>query len=303
MPLRHDLQRGVICMLAACALFTGMSGMVKALGDRIPFPELMFFRSVFAMPVVLLIVLRSRAGRAGIGAVLQTKRFPGHVLRACTGTLAMAASFYALTVLPLAEQTALTNTTPLFVTLLSIPFLGEKVGIHRSSAVLGGFLGIIIVALGQGAFQGDLSGAARWGLIAAVMHGVFSAATTLLVRSLSATEASTTIVMWQSLLMTGIIALVLPLVWVTPSWQELLLLVLIGLVGGLAQVLLTEAWASSQVSALAPYSYSSLVWAILFGWIGFGDVPNVWTLTGAALIVAASLYIMHREMVLSRRKR
>lgn len=299
MPLRHDFRRGVIFMLAACAIFAVMSVVVKSLADRVHFLEQMFFRCGFALPVVVLIVFRRTRG-GSLAAVLRTRRLPGHVLRAGTGTLAMGCSFYALTVLPLAEHHAITNTTPLFVTLLSIPFLGEKVGVHRLGAVFAGFLGIVVIALGQGAFSGDLGGAARSGLIAAVLHGIFSAGTTLMVRDLSATESSTTIVLWQSLLMTSVLAMTLPFVWVTPSAHDLLLLVLIGLLGGVAQVLLTEAWASAQVSSIAPYSYTSLVWAVLFGWVAFGDVPGVWTILGALCIVAASLYIMHRELRRSR---
>jgi drug/metabolite transporter (DMT)-like permease len=299
MPLRHDFRRGVLFMLAACAIFAVMSAVVKSLAGRVHFLEQMFFRTAFALPVVLLIVAQRTRG-AGFAAVLRTKRLPGHVLRAASGTLAMGCSFYALGVLPLAEHTAITNTTPLFVTLLSIPFLGEKVGLHRFAAVLAGFLGILIIALGQGAFTGDYGGAARMGLIAAVLHGIFSACTTMMVRSLSATESSTTIVMWQSLLMTSVLAMMMPFVWTTPSLHDLLLLVLIGLLGGVAQVLLTEAWASAQVSSIAPYSYSSLLWAVLFGWIAFGDVPGLWTILGALCIVAASLYIMQRELRRSR---
>ena len=301
MPLRHDLRRGVLFMLAACALFTLMSSLVKALGDRIPFPEQMFFRSAFAMPVAILVAMRVRRG-VNLAVALRTKRFKGHLLRALTGTAATACSFFALTVLPLAEHTALTNTTPLFITLLSIPVLGERVGIHRGSAVLVGFLGILVIALGQGALSGDYGGAARWGLVAAIVHGGFSATTTMLVRSLSATEPSTTIVLWQSLLMTLLTATALPFFWVTPSLPDLLLLVCIGLLGGVAQVLLTEAWASAQVSSLAPYSYSSLLWAILFGWIAFGDTPGVLTVAGSTLIVLAGLYILHREIILKRRR-
>jgi drug/metabolite transporter (DMT)-like permease len=299
MPLRHDLRRGIVFMLAACALFTFMNVLIKLLGDRIPFNEQMFFRSLLALPVVALVALRrSRgAGPAALVNTLRTKRFGGHFLRACTGTLAMGTSFYSLTILPVAEHTALTNTTPLWATLLAIPLLGEKVGIHRSSAVVVGFIGILIVAMGQGAFQGGFEGAMRWGLIAAVMQGVFSAITTLLVRNLSATESSVTIVMWQSLLMTAIVACSLPFAWATPSLHDLLVMIAIGLLGGCAQIMLTEAWASAQVSALAPYSYSSLLFAVLFGWVAFGDVPALATFAGAALIVAASLYILHREMV------
>jgi drug/metabolite transporter (DMT)-like permease len=295
MPLRHDIRRGVLLMLAACAIFTLMGAVVKALDGRMPVAEIMFFRSALAVPVVLLVVARARPGCSMVEA-LRTKRLPAHFLRACTGTSAQACAFFALALLPLAEHTALTNTTPIFVTLLSIPFLGEKVGIHRAGAVLVGFLGIMVIALGQGAFGGALDGAAQLGIAVAVAHGIFSAGTTMLVRTLSATEASTTITLWQSVLMTAFAGVVLPFVWVTPTWTELGLLILIGLMGGAAQVMLTEAWASAQVSALAPYSYSSLLWAILFGWIAFGDVPGLLTIAGAALIVAASLYILHREL-------
>jgi drug/metabolite transporter (DMT)-like permease len=300
--LRHDIRRGATMMLAATALFTVMSAMVKELGARIPFAELMFFRSALALPVVAAIVFRS-----GRWDLLRTRRFPGHLLRAMTGTTAMACSFFALTVLPLAEQTALTYTTPLFVTILSIPFLGEKVGVHRWSAVLLGFVGILVIALGQGAFRGGAAAAANplllAGTIAAVTHGVFSGLTTLLVRNLSSTEASTTIVMWQSLLMTVFTAAALPFVWVTPTASELLLLMLVGLVGGVAQVLLTEAYASAQVSSLGPYSYSSIIWSVALGWALWGERPGWTMLFGAALIVAAGLYILHRELVRARVKR
>jgi len=295
MPLRHDMRRGVLLMLGACAVFTLMSVVVKALGDRIPVAEVMFFRSAFAVPVVLLVAARARPGRRFLEA-LRTKRLPGHVLRAGTGVSAQACSFYALTLLPLAEYTALTNATPLFVTLLSIPFLGERVGIHRGGAVVVGFLGILVIAIGQGAFTGRLEEAAQIGVMVALANGVMSAGTTMLVRSLSATEASTTITLWQALLMAAISALALPFVWVTPSWQDLALLILVGTLGGAGQIMMTEAWASAQVSALAPYSYSSLLWAILFGWLAFGQVPGFATVIGASLIVLASLYILHREL-------
>jgi drug/metabolite transporter (DMT)-like permease len=154
----------------------------------------------------------------------------------------------------------------------------------------------LVIALGKGAFAGAVD---RWvliGMAVAVGHGVFSAATTLLVRNLSGTERSTTIVLWQSVLMTGLTAIVLPFVWVTPTGKEMLILLAIGVIGGVAQVLLTEAYASAQVSALGAFSYTGILWAVLLGWLVFGDRPGLATLAGAALIVAASLAIMHREL-------
>ncbi|MDB5413467.1 MAG: EamA/RhaT family transporter [Rubritepida sp.] len=292
MALRHDVRRGAALMLAATALFTILSALVKLVGDRIPFFEVMFFRSLLAMPVVLMIVLRM-----GDGARLATQRFRQHVSRALTGVAAMSSSFYALTVLPLAEQTALTFTTPLFVTLLAIPLLGERVGIHRFGAVVLGFFGVVVIAVGKGGFQGEVDPWILFGMGVAVMNGVFSAATTLLVRSLSATERSTTIVLWQSLLMTGFTALALPFVWVTPSWEELAILLAIGVIGGFAQVMLTEAYASAQVSSLGAYSYTGILWAVLLGWFFFGETPGLATFLGAGLIVVASLYILRREMI------
>lgn len=281
-------------MLAATALFTLMNVGVKHAGETMHVLQVMFFRSLLAVPVVLLVARRS-------GATLRTRRLPQHFGRALTGTSAMACSFASLALLPLAEQSALTHTTPLFVTLLAIPFLGERVGPHRFAAVGIGFLGILVIALGKGAFGGTATQMAAIGMALAVLHGVFSAATTLLVRSLSATESAGTIVLWQSLLMTAITGLALPFVWATPGWEGWLALLAIGLVGGVAQVLLTEAYASAQVSALGPFSYTGILWAVALGALVFGDWPGPWTLAGAALIVAAGLLIMHREMIRKRR--
>jgi drug/metabolite transporter (DMT)-like permease len=291
--LRHDIRRGALLMVTSHALFTGVSALVKALGEAIPVAEMMFFRGLLALPVVLAILARN----GGILRGARTRRLKGHVARACTGTLAQASSFYALTVLPLAVQTALGYTTPLFVTVLAIFILRERVGVHRWSAVAAGFCGVLVIAAGQGAFGGLFGQAAPViGIIAAVAQGLFSAATTMLVRQLSATESSATITLYQSLLITLFTLAALPFCWVTPSWTQLGLLVAMGLLGGVAQVMLTEAWASAQVSAVAPYSYSALVWAMLLGWWVWGDLPTLSTILGSALIVFAGLSILHREL-------
>jgi len=169
MARRHNIRRGALLMLGATALFTIMSAMVKEIAESISFIEIMFFRSAFALPVIFVIVARGRQW-----GILHTRRFPSHLLRAFSGTMAQGCSFFALTVLPLAEQTALTYTTPLFVTLLSIPLLGEQIGIHRWSAVILGFVGIMVIALGQGAFQGGTwpEKAVMIGMAVAVSQGV-----------------------------------------------------------------------------------------------------------------------------------
>ena len=295
--VRHDPRRGAILMLISCALFVVMGALVKALSERLPWPEIMFFRCVTGIPLIL--ALSMRRGRPN----LLTRRFRQHLGRACTGLMAMSCSFFALTVLPLAEQTALSYTTPVFVTILAIPFLGERPGPARWVAVGAGFCGIMIIALGQGAFLGGEARDALYllGFIAAVSQGVFAAVTTMLVRSLSATEASATIVLWQSLLMSALTAIALPFVWVAPQPSDVLLLIGLGVFGGMGQWLLTEAWASAQVSAVAPFSYTALLWAALAGWLVWGEMPGLWTWVGAALIVVAGLAMLRVEMRGSRR--
>ena len=274
-------------MLGATLAFTLMGALVKLAAPRIPFPEMMFFRNFLAVPVAVLFALRRGAG-------LRTRRLGGHVARAGTGLLAMTCSFWALTLMPIADQTALSFTNPLFVILLSIPFLGERPGWRRWVGVGVGFVGVLVVALGQGAFGGGA--VPGWAYGVAVSQGIFAGLTTLLVRQLSATESSATIVLWQSLLMATLTALALPLVWVTPTGTELLLLLGIGLIGAVGQVMLTEAYASAQVSALGSYSYTALIWAMLLGWAVFGEAPGLAMLAGSALIVVAGLVVLRGEI-------
>ncbi|MCS6930836.1 MAG: DMT family transporter [Acetobacteraceae bacterium] len=292
MPLRHDPRRGALLMLGACAVFAAMGVLVKLLGERLPVVELIFFRNALSLPIVLAFGLRG----ATLASVMRTRRPLGHLARAVVGLSAMGCSFFSLTVLPLAEHTALTHTTPLFATLLAVLLLGERPGLWRISALVAGFGGILVIAAGQGGFSGALAGPALAGLAAAVAHGVFSAGSTLLVRGLSASESSATIVFYQAVLMALIMSVFLPFVWVAPTPAEWLLLLALGLAGGLGQILVTEAYARAQVSAIAPYSYSTLLWAAGFGLLVFGDVPGASTGIGAAMIVGAGLVILYRDL-------
>lgn len=285
MVLRHDMRRGALLMLGATACFAVMGAVVKVLSARHAFLELMFFRNAFSLPIVLAAGLRT-------GALLRTRRLGGHAVRAVSGLMGMGCAFLALSMLPLADQTALNYTQPLFIILLAIPWLGERPGPARWAAVLIGFAGVLVIAAGQGLGTGA-------GLLAgygvAALGGFFGALSTMLVRQLSATEASTTIVLWQALLMTGMTALALPLVWTTPGWADLGLLVLMGLIGGVGQVLNTEAFASAQVSSLGPYTYTGLLWAGLLGWLVWGEAPGLAMLAGSALIVGAGFLVLRGE--------
>ncbi|SHJ36612.1 EamA domain-containing membrane protein RarD [Roseomonas rosea] len=288
MPLRHDMRRGALLMVGATAAFALMGVFVKTLSARYNFLELMFFRNAFSLPIVLAAGLRA-------GALLRTRRFGGHVVRATSGLLGMGCAFFALTLLPLAEQTALNYTQPLFIILLAIPWLGERPGPARWAAVMVGFAGVVVIAAGQGAGGAGLSSAVILGCAVGALGGFFGALSTMLVRQLSATEASTTIVLWQALLMAAMTGLFLPFVWVTPSWGDLGLLVVMGLIGGVGQVLNTEAFASAQVSSLGPYTYTGLLWAGLLGWIVWDEAPGFAMLLGSALIIGAGILVLRSE--------
>jgi drug/metabolite transporter (DMT)-like permease len=288
MALRHDLRRGALLMLGATACFALMGAFVKELSTRYTFLELMFFRNAFSLPIVLAAGLR-------MGALLRTRRLGGHAVRATSGLMGMGCAFFSLSLVPLADQTALNYTQPLFIILLAIPWLGERPGAARWAAVGIGFLGVVVVAAGQGAGGGALTGGLVLGYSIAALGGFFGALSTMLVRQLSATEPSTTIVLWQALLMTGLTGLALPFVWITPSLGDLGLLVLMGLIGGVGQVLNTEAFASAQVSSLGPYTYTGLLWAGLLGWLVWGEMPGVAMLAGSALIVGAGFIVLRSE--------
>ena len=285
MVLRHDMRRGALMMLGATACFAVMGAIVKLLSARHAFLELMFFRNALSLPIVLAAGLRT-------GALLRTRRLGGHAVRAVSGLMGMGCAFLALSLLPLADQTALNYTQPLFIILLAIPWLGERPGPARWAAVLIGFAGVLVIAAGQGLGSGS-------GLVAgygvAALGGFFGALSTMLVRQLSATEASTTIVLWQALLMTAMTAVALPFVWTAPGWADLGLLVLVGLIGGAGQVLNTEAFASAQVSSLGPYTYTGLLWAGLLGWMVWGEAPGLAMLAGSALIVGAGFLVLRGE--------
>lgn len=287
MVLRHDMRRGALLMLGATACFALMGAVVKVLSARHAFLELMFFRNLFSLPIVLVAGLRT-------GALLRTRRLGGHAVRALSGMAGMGCAFLALSMLPLADQTALNYTQPLFIILLAIPWLGERPGPTRWAAVLIGFLGVLVVAAGQGLGQGATAGLlAGYGV--AALGGFFGALSTMLVRQLSATEASTTIVLWQALLMTGMAGIALPFFWTTPGWADLGLLALMGVIGGAGQVLNTEAFASAQVSSLGPYTYTGLLWAGLLGWMVWDETPGVAMLIGSALIVGAGFLVLRGE--------
>lgn len=277
---------GITMMLGSVFLFSMMNVLIKIGTERYPVPEVTFFRNAFALfPVALAITLQR-----GWGAGLRTDRPWGHVWRSIIGLSSMSLTFWSFHLMPLADAVALNFSAPLFLTALSVPFLGEKVGLHRWSAVLVGFIGVLIIVRPSGEMLLHLG--AFVGLGAAFTQSFAMIA----IRQLSATEPPNTIVFYFTLITTILTACALPFVWVTPAnLPDFAILVGTGLLGGGAQLFMTRAYSLAPAAVIAPFNYASLLWAVIFGWLLWNDVPSSHMALGASVVAASGLYILHRE--------
>ncbi len=286
--MKHDLQRGAMLLVSATFFTALLNALQKLTGSTLPALEIIFFRNLFSLPFVLIIASRSTI-------VLRTRNFKGHVLRSVIGLISMIMVVVSVTRLPLAEQQVLSYTQPLFLVILSIPLLHERPSLQRWIAVCIGFSGVVVVALGKGLLHGSAAAVPTWAYLVALAQGAVGALTTMQIRQLSAMEASTTISLWQAILMTVMTAAPLPFIWTTPHMADALCLVAVGAFAGIAQVLQTEAFASAQVSAIGPFAYSGLLWAALIGWFGFQEIPGLAMLAGGLLIIGSGVWMLRGE--------
>lgn len=281
---------GIGYILIAVSLFGVMDALVKWLAASYPTVQIMFFRSLCALPPILLMVLRG-AGTVGNALVMLRTRQPwGHGLRSVFGCGAMLLFFYSYKFLPLAEVTAIAFAAPIFIACLSVWLLRERVGLHRWSAIVVGFLGmLVIVRPGAGLLE-----SAALIVVAATL---FYALAIIQIRKLSRSEPSTTIAFWFTAFCTVITGLALPFFWLTPDLTDLLLLVAVGLIGGAAQLCMTRAYGLAPAAVVAPFDYVHLLWAVAIGWYVWGDFPDLVTWIGSAIVIASGLYILYRETV------
>jgi drug/metabolite transporter (DMT)-like permease len=169
-----------------------------------------------------------------------------------------------------------------------VPLLGEFVGIHRWSAVMLGFVGVLVMAHPTGEVM-------QLGALFGIGNSLFFALGSLSVRQLARTESSVTIVFYTQLFGTLFASLAAPFFWVTPNWIDLGAMVATGIAGGIAQFWMTQAYHCAPASVIAPFTYSSIVWAVLFGYLVWGDLPTNAVMIGSAIVIASGLYILHRE--------
>lgn len=286
--MKHDLQRGAMLLVSATFFTALLNALQKLTGSTLPALEIIFFRNLFSLPFVLLIASRTHI-------ILRTRNFRGHLLRSVIGLISMIMVVVSVTRLPLAEQQVLSYTQPLFLVILSIPLLHEKPSLQRWIAVCIGFSGVVVVALGKGLLHGSDAAVPVWAYFLALAQGAVGALTTMQIRQLSVTETSTTISLWQAILMTVMTAAPLPFIWTTPHMADALCLVAVGAFAGIAQVLQTEAFASAQVSAIGPFAYSGLLWAALIGWFGFQEIPGLAMLAGGLLIIGSGVWMLRGD--------
>jgi drug/metabolite transporter (DMT)-like permease len=281
---------GVATMLLSILLFSMMDAMVKWLGGNYPTQQIMFFRSLVAIiPVAAIIV--SRGGLK----VLKTRQPAMHLLRSTLGISAMACAFYAFSLMRLADAISILHTAPLIMTALSIFLLGEKVGLHRWSAIIAGFIGMLII-IRPG--QSMLESGSLFMLIAAVLIGCNS----IIIRHLSAQDDPVCITFYFTL--TGILVSSIAIAlfgWVMPSAGDWVFLIAVGLFGGVAQYLMTVSYRHSEIAVVAPLKFLSIVVGGLIAYFIWAEIPDLQSLVGISIIVGAGLYAMHRELLLARR--
>jgi drug/metabolite transporter (DMT)-like permease len=277
---------GFSAMLLSILLFSLMDANVKWLGASYPTAQIMFFRCAVALVPVLVII----AMRGGIG-VLRTGQKKLHLLRSLMGIAAMGLAFYAFSLMPLAEAVSILHTAPLFMTALSVVLLRERVGIRRWSAVVLGFAGMLLVVRPG---TDMLASGSLYMLMAAFLIGC----TSILIRHLGKIDDPVCITFYFTI--TGVILSLLGMFmqsWKTPMLTDLALLMLVGLLGGLAQYLMTLSYQHLSLGILAPLKYLAIVFSGAIAYLVWGEVPDLQSVFGISIIILTGLYTLHREMV------
>lgn len=284
--------RGITLKLLSICVFMGMASLIKATADEVPPGQAVFFRSFFAMPVIVVWLLFRGELRHG----LETRNPMGHFWRGLVGTTSMGLGFAALGLLPLPDATAIGYAAPLLVVIFAAMFLGEEVRAFRLSTVALGLVGVMIVLSPRLSVGHDpMSARESFGAMVALSSAVFAALAAVFVRKLVATEDTATIVFWFSATASVLSLVTLPWGWVVPSPSAALMLMLAGFLGGLGQILLTSSYRHADASVIAPFEYASMLLALGVGFFVFGEVPTLTMLAGAAIIISAGVMIIWRE--------
>jgi drug/metabolite transporter (DMT)-like permease len=279
----------ILLVVASIVAFAVSDAIVKALAGAYEGPQIILIRSVVALPLIALLLSRARTWRS-----LRGVQQGWLSLRVVFGTLSYITFIKALEFLPLAETVALTFAGPLFITALSVPLLGDRVGPRRWAAVVVGFVGVVVIVQpGASVFQPE----ALWAVGSAVCYAIAAIGT----RKLALRTPTSVILAWVNVYVLVLMAIAVAVfdMWVMPDLVDFLLLCSIGLFSTVGQYLGIEAYRRAQPSLLAPFDYTALVWATLFGFLIWDELPTWTVVGGSAILVASGLYILHRETVRS----
>ncbi|MDO8878457.1 MAG: DMT family transporter [Pseudolabrys sp.] len=281
--------------LISALLFAAMSALVRQLSETTPVGQIVFFRSAFAIPPVLLIY----ALRGEFMSAVITRRPFGQLGRGTLSVFGMFGNFGALARLPLAEATAIQFVSPLITVALAAIFLKERVRIFRWSAVAVGFIGVMVMLVPNfDASRYTAAGAASVALagsLLAIFAAFCNAGTVIQTRRLTQSETTSSIVFYFSLICALAGAVTLPFAWHTPTGAELTMLIATGVLGGIAHIVLTESYRLASASVIAPFDYSAMLWALLLGYWVFGELPSALVYVGATIVAAAGLAVLFRE--------
>ncbi len=272
-------------MLTGIAGFAVMDALIKWLTADYSIIQVAALRSWFGLPLLCLVALRG----GGIH-LLKTRRPMVHGGRFLLVLGLSLTFFWALSQMKLADAIAITFAAPIFITALSVPLLREAVGCHRWAAVGVGFVGVLVMLRpGVGVFQ--------WAALVVLVSVVFYALLMISTRAFKSTESTASLMLYPQLGMslTGIFAV--PFFWITPSLGDLGLFAIAGMFGSVGVMCITQAFRLGPAAVITPFEYSALLWATLLGYLLWGDLPDLVTLAGAAIVVASGLYIIYRETI------
>ena len=276
-------QLGLLYMFLSVCTFSVMDLLVKWSGDY-PTGQVLFYRGFFGILPTYFLIPKDK-----LRTFYKTKRPKEHLFRCIIGLVALVAIVIALRELPLAVVVSLSYAAPLFITILSILLLSEKVGIFRWAAVLIGFIGVIVISE-PGFKEMNLL------YFLPIIFCIGMAFVTIAIRKLSTTEPIWLISIFFTITISIAGLTTIPMGWVMPNFQDFILLALIGVTGGAANLLLTQSYKLSEVSLVAPLKYLSLVFAVIFGYMIWNEIPTLKTLVGASLVILSSFVIFRREI-------
>jgi len=289
-----NVVKAILLKLLSTVMFAVMSALVRSLGEIVPVGQIVFFRSAFAiLPVIIIYAWRNE-----LGAAVRTGRPLGHLGRGLISVFGMFLNFAALSRLPLVDATAISFASPLITVALSAILLNENVRIYRWSAVGVGFIGVIVMLwpyLDLAKIVAAGSTASTIGAMCALAGAFTNAGSVIQTRRLTDSETTSSIVFYFSLACAVAGLATLPLGWHEPTWGEFVALAMIGILGGLSHIVLTESYRYAPASVVAPFDYLAMLWAFVLGYAVFGEIPTIHVYIGSAIVAAAGLFVIWRE--------